>query len=189
MIKGKTFLASLLISFGVIVNLILGNPIGPFLFAFGLLGVCVLEADLFTGKAGYYWWTRTLDLIKIFSDNIFWGAVIGANIGYIYPQLVPIAMEKVSTWSYSYAFFMQSVFCGMIMYIAVELYKRKNILGILMGVPLFIFCGFQHSIANIIIALIAAWSGIPFSTVGLVFFCALGNLLGSICINLIVEEK
>lgn len=189
MIKSKTFLASMLISFGVIVNLTLGNPIGPFLFSFGLLGVCVLEADLFTGKAGYYWRTKPFDLSMILIDNMLWGAIIGANIGYIYPQLVPMAMEKVSTWSFSYAFFMQSVFCGMIMYIAVELYKRKNILGILMGVPLFIFCGFQHSIANIIIALIAALDGIPFSTIGLIFFCALGNLLGSICINLMTEEK
>ena len=38
------------------------------------------------------------------------------------------------------------------MYICVNEYKENNsIIGILYGVPLFIFCGFQHSIANIII--------------------------------------
>lgn len=36
----KSSLAAILISFGVGVLLSIGNPIGPFLFAFGLLCVC-----------------------------------------------------------------------------------------------------------------------------------------------------
>ena len=58
----KGILASILIGFGVAVLLFLGNPLGPVLFAFGLLGVCYLDAWLFTGKAGYYWKNKITEL-------------------------------------------------------------------------------------------------------------------------------
>lgn len=48
----RSILAPILIGLGAILLLYIGSPIGPFLFAFGLLGVCMLDADLFTGKAG-----------------------------------------------------------------------------------------------------------------------------------------
>ncbi len=45
--------ASLLIGLGDYVLLKIGMPLGPFLFSFGLLGVCVLKLNLFTGKCGF----------------------------------------------------------------------------------------------------------------------------------------
>ena len=50
----KSIAASVLIGLGNYVLLKLGNPLGPFLFAFGLLGVCVIGANLFTGKCGFF---------------------------------------------------------------------------------------------------------------------------------------
>ena len=41
--------ASLLIGLGDYVLLKIGTPVGPFLFSFGLLGVCVIGLNLFTG--------------------------------------------------------------------------------------------------------------------------------------------
>ena len=49
----KSIAAALLIGLGDYVLLKLGQPLGPFLFSFGLLGVCVLGANLFTGKCGF----------------------------------------------------------------------------------------------------------------------------------------
>ena len=43
----KSVAASLLIGLGNFVLLKLGNPIGPVIFAFGLLGVCYLGLNLF----------------------------------------------------------------------------------------------------------------------------------------------
>ena len=44
------------------------------------------------------------------------------------------------------------LFCGVLMYIAVEHYKEGSgagrFLGIILCVPTFILCGFEHSIAN-----------------------------------------
>ena len=60
------------------------------------------------------------------------------------------------------------------MYLAVALYRHGTKLGIMFGVPLFIFCGFQHSIANVItlgVAVQFSWT---------VLLCALGNFIGAI---------
>ena len=52
LIKGAT-LASFLIGLGDYVLLKIGTPLGAFLFALGLYGVCMLGANLFTGKCGF----------------------------------------------------------------------------------------------------------------------------------------
>ena len=49
----KSVAASLLIGLGDYVLLKIGSPLGPILFAFGLLGVCAMGANLFTGKCGF----------------------------------------------------------------------------------------------------------------------------------------
>ena len=51
-IIASSFLAGIAISLGAIVNLVVGPPLGPFLFAVGLFMVIALKCDLVTGKAG-----------------------------------------------------------------------------------------------------------------------------------------
>ena len=175
----KSVLASILIGFGVAVLLFLGNPLGPILFAFGLMGVCYLQADLYTGKAGYYWKDKKANLATILILNLAAGYTFGLLLGYSSPQLIPVALEKIASWDFSMAFFIRSMFCGMIMYICVDIFKRGSYVGILYGVPLFIFCGFQHCIANVIVLGVAqSWSW----TLILVI---IGNLVGSMIINVL----
>lgn len=175
----KSVLASILIGFGVAVLLFLGNPLGPILFAFGLMGVCYLQADLYTGKAGYYWKDKKANLATILILNLAAGYIFGLLLGYSSPQLIPIALEKIASWDFSMAFFIRSIFCGMIMYICVDIFKRGSYIGILYGVPLFIFCGFQHCIANIIVLGIAqSWSWT-------LILAIIGNLVGSMIINIL----
>ena len=168
--------ASLLISLGNYVLLKIGEPIGPFLFAFGLLGVCTLGLNLFTGKCGYLIQDKikVVDLILILLFNLIFGYAIGVIFSLVDEQIVIAASSKVATWDFGWAFFLKSVMCGIIMYLAVELYRRGSILGILIGVPLFIFCGFQHSIANVItlgVAVTFSWT---------IILAIVGNFVGSI---------
>jgi formate/nitrite transporter FocA (FNT family) len=175
----KSVLASILIGFGVAVLLFLGNPLGPILFAFGLMGVCYLQADLYTGKAGYYWKDKKANLATILILNLAAGYIFGLLLGYSSPQLIPVALEKIAGWDFSMAFFIRSIFCGMIMYICVDIFKRGSYIGILYGVPLFIFCGFQHCIANIIVLGVAqSWSWT-------LILAIIGNLVGSMIINIL----
>ena len=175
----KSVLASILIGFGVAVLLFLGNPLGPILFAFGLMGVCYLQADLYTGKAGYYWKDKKVNLATILILNLAAGYIFGLLLGYSSPQLIPVALEKIASWDFSMAFFIRSMFCGMIMYICVDIFKRGSYIGILYGVPLFIFCGFQHCIANVIVLGVAqSWSWT-------LILAIIGNLVGSMIINVL----
>lgn len=175
----KSVLASILIGFGVAVLLFLGNPLGPILFAFGLMGVCYLQADLYTGKAGYYWKDKKANLATILILNLAAGYTFGLLLGYSSPQLIPVALEKIASWDFSMAFFIRSMFCGMIMYICVDIFKRGSYIGILYGVPLFIFCGFQHCIANVIVLGVAqSWSWT-------LILAIIGNLVGSMIINVL----
>lgn len=175
----KSVLASILIGFGVAVLLFLGNPLGPILFAFGLMGVCYLQADLYTGKAGYYWKDKKANLATILILNLVAGYTFGLLLSYSSPQLIPVALEKIASWDFSMAFFIRSIFCGMIMYICVDIFKRGSYIGILYGVPLFIFCGFQHCIANVIIL------GVAHSWSWTLILAIIGNLVGSMIINIL----
>lgn len=168
--------ASLLIGLGDFILLKIGEPIGPFLFAFGLLGVCVLGLNLFTGKCGFLFEDRIkiLDLAIILLVNLICGYAIGVMFNLFDTAIVGVAETKVASWNMSLDFFLRSVMCGVIMYLAVELYRRGTKLGILFGVPLFIFCGFQHSIANVItmgVAVDFSWT---------ILLCAAGNFAGAI---------
>ncbi len=172
----KSFGAAFLISLGNFALLKLGNPIGPVIFAFGLLGVCYLGQNLFTGKCGFLISDKIkpLDLLYILLGNMVAGYIIGLIYATTDPSIVETAAAKVATWDFSIAFLLKSIFCGAIMYLAVLMYKKGTPLGIIFGVPLFIFCGFQHCVANIVTLGVAGTFSIT------IFLCILGNFVGSL---------
>ena len=174
----KSFAAALLIGLGDYALLKLGNPIGPIIFAFGLLGVCYMGLNLFTGKCGFLIEDRIkiLDLLTILIGNLLAGYLFGFLFSFTDKEIINTALLKILTWDISIAFFIKSVLCGIIMYIAVLMYRKKTPLGIIFGIPLFIFCGFQHCIANIVTLGIART--FDFS----IFICILGNFIGSLFI-------
>jgi len=172
----KSIGASLLISLGNYALLKLGNPIGPVIFAFGLLGVCYMGLNLFTGKCGFLFQDKIKisDLLIILIVNLISGYILGLLYSTCDVVVYENAISKVATWEISISFFVKSLLCGIIMYIAVYMYRNKTPLGIIFGIPLFIFCGFQHCIANIITLGVAR--SFDFS----IFICIIGNFLGSI---------
>lgn len=47
-----------------------------------------------------------------------------------------------------FSILLKAIMCGICMYLAVSIYKEKNnIIGILFFIPIFISCGWEHSIA------------------------------------------
>ena len=168
--------ASILISLGCYVLLKIGNPIGPFLFSLGLLGVCYLNLNLFTGKCGFC----IKDKIKlsylflILITNLIIGYLCGFVFSYTDIDIFNNAIDKVASWEISISFFIKSILCGIVMYTAVCIYKKGSNLGILLGVPLFIFAGFQHCIANVIYMGVARTFDLS------IIVCIIGNFVGSI---------
>ena len=172
----KSIGAALLISLGNYALLKLGSPIGPIIFAFGLLGVCYMGLNLFTGKCGFLFEDKIKikDLLIILLVNLIFGYLFGLMYSITDKDVFNAAVLKVTTWDISIAFFIKSLLCGIIMYIAVFMYKKGTPLGIIFGIPLFIFCGFQHCIANIITLGVARTFDYS------IFICILGNFLGSL---------
>jgi len=172
----KSIGASLLVSLGNFALLKIGNPIGPILFSLGLLGVCCLNLNLFTGKCGFVFEDKIkiLDLTIILLVNLISGYIFGMLLSILDTTVVSNAVEKVATWQFSFSFFVKSIMCGVIMYLAVLMYKKGTVLGILLGIPMFIFCGFQHCIANVITLGVARTYDLS------LLICILGNFIGSL---------
>ena len=172
----KSMGAALLIGLGNYALLKLGNPIGPVIFAFGLLGVCYMNQNLFTGKCGFLFQDKikVLDLVIILIVNLLFGYLIGLLFSITDVDVYNNAVAKIATWNVDLAFFIKSVLCGVIMYIAVFMYKKGTPLGIIYGIPLFIFCGFQHCIANIITLGVGRTFHLS------ILICILGNFIGSL---------
>ena len=174
----KSISAAILISLGNYALLKLGNPIGPVIFALGLLGVCYMGQNLFTGKCGFLIEDKIKfsDLMIILIFNLIAGYLMGVVFSYADKEIVTNAVAKVATWEFSLSFFIKSILCGVIMYIAVLLYRKGTPLGIIYGIPLFIFCGFQHCIANIITL------GVAHTMSDSIILAILGNFIGSLII-------
>lgn len=172
----KSIGAALLISLGNYALLKLGNPIGPVIFAFGLLGVCYMGQNLFTGKCGFLFQDKIklTDLLIILVVNLLAGYLLGLMYSTCDTVVFDNAVSKVATWDISMAFFIKSILCGIIMYIAVFMYRKGTPLGIIFGIPLFIFCGFQHCIANIVTLGVARTFDLS------IIICVLGNFVGSL---------
>ena len=172
----KSIGAALLISLGDYALLKLGLPLGPVLFSLGLLGVCYMGQNLFTGKCGFLIEDKikVTDLLIILLVNLIAGYLFGLLYSITDPEVLKNAISKVKTWDISLAFFIKSILCGVIMYIAVFMYRKGTPLGIIFGIPLFIFCGFQHCIANIItMGAARTWHTS-------ILICIVGNFVGSL---------
>ena len=174
----KSIGASILIGLGNYVLLKIGNPLGPFLFAFGLLWVCYMGLNLFTGKCGFIIEDKIkiIDLSIILIVNLIAGYLLGLIFSISDIDVYKNALDKVNTWSFNISFFIKAIMCGVIMYISVYIYRKKSPLGIIFGIPLFIFCGFQHCIANIITLGIARTIDLS------IILAIIGNFIGSIII-------
>ncbi len=176
--------AAVLIALGDFALLKLGNPIGPIIFAFGLLGVCYMGQNLFTGKCGFVIQDKIKlsHLLIILLVNLAVGYLVGVCFSFIDEGVKSAAIAKVNSWTFDLPMLIKSIFCGVIMYIAVFMYKKGTPLGIIFGVPLFIFCGFQHCIANVItmgVAITFDWS---------LLLCIIGNFFGSVAMWFISKD-
>jgi formate/nitrite transporter FocA (FNT family) len=106
--------------------------------------------------------------------NLLAGYLIGLLFSACDAGIVATAQDKVTSWTFDWSFFIRSIMCGVIMYLAVAIFRKGSKLGILLGVPLFIFCGFQHCIANVItlgVATTFSWT---------LVLAVAGNFIGSL---------
>lgn len=160
----KSILAGMMISIGCIIFLQTSNNIvGSFLFSLGLLSVCSLKLNLYTGKIGYLtfssddaWYdSRRImlpDIFEILVGNLI-GCILVALLSYGFVDIdKAVALcEKKEAVSLP-VFFFKSIFCGTLMFTAVHIWKMEGrVVGsfaVVFCVMVFILAGFEHSIAD-----------------------------------------
>lgn len=172
----SSIISGILISIGGLIYLTCsikfdnGALFGAILFSIGLFSILVYGFNLFTGKVCYFLFEKTkynLNLITILLGNI-----IGCfSTGYIFrlttsKDIINLA-EKISYNKINnniLSIFILAIFCGIMIYLAVDIYKNSNheiakYTAIILCITIFILCGFEHCIANVFYFSIAnAWS-------------------------------
>ena len=190
----RAILSGVMISVGGTIFLMLNRTeLGAFLFGIGLFMVVVNGYNLYTGKIGYLIDNKINYLWELFLTLI--GNLIGTvSCGYL--LLVTRFGDKLNETAKIVAnaklndnllsIFVLSMFCGMLMFLAVDLYKKLNDVGkyfaVFLCVTVFIICGFEHCVANMYYFSVAnTWD---FNTILYLLIMVLGNSVGGILIAL-----
>lgn len=164
--------------------------VGAFLFSVALLCICHLGYSLYTGKICYMPIKHDKDAFSVLLLGLL-GNVIGTTVcGYLIRYAIPAigdTAETICTAKLEQAFgstLIRGIFCGILIYLAVEVYKRKNsVLGILICIPVFILSGFEHSIADMFY--FAASGIVSLKAFGFIWTVILGNTIGGMLLPFI----
>lgn len=185
----KKFLGGLAIGLGCIAYVSVDNKyIGAFLFSIGLLTICARGWELFTGKLCGDASVKELALTWVFNAL---GVVTAAMSYLIFGRNVDTCMAiiEAKTAVHPFESFVSAIFCEMCIYIAVTGYKEissdlsKN-LSVIMGVMVFILCGFEHCIADVFYACYGGWDAIV-----LLVAATAGNVFGARVLNNILLKQ
>lgn len=173
-------------------NLAIGGIAGPVVFAFGLCTVVCYKVKLFTGTAGFIQSREELgNLLLILSGNILGCLLVG-----LLARLSPLPIQenagnilqgRLSTGILPCGAL--AIGCGFIMTAAVRFARQGTWWPLLFGVPLFIFCGFPHSIADAFYYLAAPVSLLSWKVLGLYAAIVAGNFVGCNLTRLILWDK
>lgn len=176
--------------------------IGASLFSIGLFGVLIYNLNLYTGKIGYLITNFNLKYIKELIITLIGNFIGACSVGFIlrytriydkiYEKSLILANTKLNDNILS--IFILSIFCGLLMYYAVNGFKKQTDFGkylvVYLGVAVFILCGFEHCIANMYYFSVAdIWS---LKTLGYTGIMVLGNSIGSFILplcNLVIKDN
>ncbi len=163
-IFAKAVISGFLIGIGGIVYLVCENKyIGGFLFSFGLFCIIQYGFALFTGKVGYIPENEPIYLREVGLTLL--GNMTGTGISALFIRLTRVgaivhehAVNSMATKMGDgfLSRLLLGYFCGMLMYLAVDNGKRCKadkfdtalVFGTAVPVMVFIFCGFNHSVAD-----------------------------------------
>lgn len=171
------------------------NPVvGSCLFAVGLFTVVVFQLHLYTGKIGYLVFQKPAYLLELLITWIgnFCGTYLVAFMvrnSRIYDGMAEkvqnIAAVKLEDGFFS--IFLLAIFCGILMFIAVDIFRNQTgstirTVGVFVPVMVFILSGFEHVIANMFyFSLAQVWS---IHCLLSVLVMTLGNSVGGMLIPL-----
>ncbi len=178
------------ISIGGTVYLSAENKVvGSLLFAIGLYLIVLNGFYLYTGKIGYVVVEEDKGAYSVTLLLTWLGNLAGTAVGAGMLSVTRIAglgdraaeLCQVKLGDGPASILILSVFCGLLMYAAVEGYRQtKNPLILFICVSVFILSGFEHCVANMFYFFLAGmWS---LKAVGYLLIMTVGNSLGGMLI-------
>lgn len=149
--------AGIAIGIGGTVFLSMGSQkvVGAVLFSVGLYIICVQKLNLFTGKVGYL--VGEKKDYPVFLALVWLGNLMGTFLVGWLTQFTRIAglseaaaaLCRTKNGDSFLSLFLLGIWCGLLMYAAVDSYKKcQNPLILMFCVAVFILCGFEHCIAD-----------------------------------------
>ncbi len=159
--------------------------IATLLFAFGLITICTLKINLYTGKIGYIAKLSDIPRLAVMClSNVVGAAAVGL-MAYEKSEAAKVISEAKVGKSAAH-WFIYAVMCGVMIYLAVELYARsKNYITIILPIMIFILSGFEHCIANVFYVVCARQ--FTLRTAAFIAVCIAGNSVGSIVLHRLVN--
>ncbi|MBE6601513.1 MAG: formate/nitrite transporter family protein [Ruminococcaceae bacterium] len=195
--------AGLCIGVGGSVSLLQSNTlVGAIFFTVGLFTILIFGFNLYTGMVGYLG-DRLLEKKPSYLGTVacvwlgnFAGTAIVASVLRLTRNgdRLRLAAQRVmevklnDTW---YSLLILGVFCGMMMFLAVDTYKKRHkdflllaCIAVILGVVVFILAGFEHSIADMFYAVLA---GKTREAIVPILLITLGNAIGGNLIPMILR--
>lgn len=186
----KSLLSGFLTGFGCLVYVVTENKyIGAFLFALGLLTIIMKQYNLYTGQVGYWTPKLTLRLLAMFCLN-----AVGAYLTSFLFSFTRVNTSNVQTLVETklndsfLSLFILAVGCGVMMHIAVFLFKiGKHPIYVIMPIMFFILCSFEHCVAD------AGYFGMAhvlpnLDVLARLFTMVLGNAIGSLILTKLIAD-
>lgn len=188
--KIKALLSGILIGISGLLYISCPNKVlASFLFSLGLISIIILSLDLYTGKIAYINFNlkEISHLMRMLFYNTLGALLVGIIGKFIYNfDISEMIVNKIfQPW---YSTLIRSIFCGALIYLAVELYKTtKNIITIILPIAAFIICGFEHCIANAFY--FAVNFGLSWAVVTHWLMSIIGNSLGAIILHRLLNNR
>lgn len=195
----QSILGGIAIGIGGTVFLSMDNRVlGALLFSVGLFTICTFGFNLFTGKVCYIFDNKPS--YTLFNVTVWIGNFVGTGIVALVLKATRISgiaetaqtISQVKLDDSLLSVFILAIFCNLLIYIAADGFKNNphdfgKYLGIILGIMVFILCGFEHCIADMFYFTMAGvWSG---KAVLYIVVITLGNVAGGVLIPLCKKLK
>lgn len=176
--------------------------LGAFLFPVGLTLICLLKFNLFTGKIGYLFNNKkdyVLALVIMYVGNFIGALAFGFLVRLISPNILAKTAEVVCKGKLAKTYLTQlgsAFFCGVFVYLAVDVFKNDKlkmycrIPWLFICIAAFVILGFDHCIANMYYLAVANSYGVDLlKSLVSILVVSLGNSFGALFLNLIKEAS
>lgn len=159
--------------------------VGAIMFSVGLIVICFQQYNLFTGKIGFIKSFKEIPNFIIILLGNFLGTCLIAFTMPMNGAAAQLVQNKIDLNIILLLF--KGIWCGFLMYVSIDIWRKGSPLGIMLCIPAFILAGFEHSIADMFYFMAAREFSLQ--TICVLAVVILGNTLGALSHKILCGNK